>query len=73
MDIDESKVIAVGSAAWLIALVVCLACYGKLEEHDREWWVWVCAGGLGLGLWGWLLTRKRIAARRSGAEVRPTD
>jgi hypothetical protein len=73
MDIDESKVIAVGSAAWAIALVGCLAFYGELQDSDREWWVWVCVGGLALGLWGWYLTRKRIAARRSRESAAPAD
>lgn len=64
LEIDESKVIAVGSAAWVLALVVMLICYGKLEDNDREWWIWTAVAGLGLGCWGWVLVRKRVEERR---------
>jgi hypothetical protein len=65
LEIDESKVIAIGSAAWVISLIVMLIFYGKLEDNDREWWIWTAVAGLGLGLWGWVLVRRRVEARQS--------
>jgi hypothetical protein len=65
LEIDDAKVIAVGTAAWFVAWVVLLAFHGTLEDHDREWWIWTAVAGLGLGMWGWLLVRKRIAARNA--------
>lgn len=65
LDIDESQVIAVGSLAWAIALVVMLILRDELVERDNEWWIAVAIAGLALGCWGWWLVRKRIAARRT--------
>lgn len=73
MDIDESRVIAVGAAAWMVALIATLAFYDDLADRDREWWIWTCVTGLGLGCWGWYLVRKRIRARRGGVTLGPTD
>lgn len=59
---------------WLLALVVLLSVRSVLPT-DVRWWVWTCACGLVMGLFGlWyvpLLKRRRtrLAAERSG----PTD
>jgi hypothetical protein len=66
LEIDEAKVIAVGTIAWFVAWAVLLVLHGRLEDHDREWWIWTCVAGLFLGLWGYLLVRKRIEARKAG-------
>ncbi|MGQ0625030.1 MAG: DUF2530 domain-containing protein [Sporichthyaceae bacterium] len=63
LEIDDSLVIGVGTILWAIAFVVLVFTYPKLEEHGNEWWPFTALAGLGLGLWGWFLTRKRIAAR----------
>ncbi len=65
IEVDDSLVIAVGTALWAIAWIVLLVFYGKLEDHGNEWYPWTAAAGLGLGLWGWFLVRKRIAAREA--------
>lgn len=74
LEIDDAKVIAVGTTLWFIAWVVLISFHGKLEDHGNEWWIWTAVAGLGLGIWGYLLVRKRIAARnaaRDGVEVIP--
>jgi H+/Cl- antiporter ClcA len=68
MQIDESKVIAVGIACWAVALVVLLAFHSQLARHHDAWWPWTAVAGIGLGLWGWWLVRKRIAQRNAGRE-----
>jgi hypothetical protein len=67
-------VIAAITGGWAIALVVMLVLRGRLPAADR-WWVWVCAAGLGMGLFGlWYLPRvkrgrARSAARREAARA----
>jgi hypothetical protein len=63
LEVDDAKVIAIGTTAWFVAWVVLLSFHGKLDDHGNEWWIWTAVAGLGLGMWGWLLVRKRIAAR----------
>ncbi len=63
MEIDESLVIAVGSALWFVAWLGLFVFHGRLEDHGNEWYLWTAAAGLGLGLWGWWLVRKRVEAR----------
>jgi hypothetical protein len=65
LEVDEALVIAVGTVAWFVAWVGLLAFHGKLEDHGNEWWIWTAVAGLGLGMWGWLLVRKRMAARNA--------
>lgn len=71
LEIDESLVIAVGSALWFLAWLGLFIFHGRLEDHGNEWYLWTAAAGLGLGLWGWWLTRKRVEARRADAGVSP--
>ena len=60
---------AVITAGWAIALVVLLAVRDGLHD-DVRWWVWTCAAGLVMGLFGlWYVPflkrkRERIAAER---------
>jgi hypothetical protein len=68
MEIDDSRVIAVGTGMWFVAWLVLLLFHRRLEHHGNEWWIWTAVAGLGLGMWGWLLVRKRIAARDAARE-----
>ena len=53
------------SAGWAVALVVLLIVRDSLPAGSR-WWIWTCAAGLAMGLFGLLyvprLKRKRAAA-----------
>jgi hypothetical protein len=63
--------VTVGTVLWGIALVVTFLARGRLAESGSQWWVWTCATGLGLGLFGcWWVRRRRaaIAARAAAAE-----
>jgi len=53
------------TAGWAVALVVLLIVRGSLPPGER-WWIWTCACGLIMGLFGyWYVPRlKRTRARR---------
>lgn len=66
MEVDESLVIAIGSGLWFIAWMVLFISHNQLEDNGNEWYLWTAAAGLGLGVWGWWLVRKRVEARPAG-------
>ena len=56
LQTNDVLVAVVGTVAWAIALVVLL--FVGLPEADR-WWLWVCVGGLAIGLYGiWFIPRQ---------------
>jgi hypothetical protein len=58
------------TVAWAVAFFVLVALRHQLPEHSR-WWIWTCAAGVGLGLFGLAYvphlkrSRERAAAHRS--------
>jgi hypothetical protein len=64
LDVDGVRTVAVGTVLWLLAFVLLLPFYGKLQETDREWWLWTCVAGFGLGIIGWDYCRRRRHRRR---------
>jgi len=66
-------VTAVITAAWAVALVILLILREQIPADER-WWIWTCAAGLAMGLFGlWYVprlkrARARAAARRKQAE-----
>jgi hypothetical protein len=56
------------TAGWAVALIVVLVLRGEIPAADR-WWIWTCATGLGMGLFGlWYVPHlKRARARRAVA------
>jgi len=76
---NDQLVTGIITAGWAIALVVLLIVRDSLPS-DVRWWIWTCAAGLGLGLFGlWYLPRlKRSRARAAEARaqallVRPEE
>jgi hypothetical protein len=67
LDVDGTRTVAVGSVLWLVAFVLLLPFYGRLEESDRVWWLWTCLAGFGLGVLGWDYCRRR-RNRRTASE-----
>lgn len=69
-EADDRQVTAVITAGWAIAFAVVLILRHSLPAGAR-WWVWTCAFGLAMGLFGmWYVPflkrhRARLAARRS--------
>ena len=63
-EINEVRVVAVGTLAWAALLVGLLV--AKLLGYDvHGWWLGMAAYGIGLGLVGILYTRRRRAQRSS--------
>jgi hypothetical protein len=68
-EADDRQVTAVITAGWAIAFAVVLAVRHSLPT-GATWWVWTCAFGLAMGLFGlWYVPflkrhRARLAARR---------
>jgi fatty acid desaturase len=62
---NDLVITLVGTAAWLVALVVLLSIGGALAPSSR-WWIWSCAAGVGQGLFALVyvprLKRSRAAA-----------
>jgi hypothetical protein len=71
-EADDRFVTLSITTGWAVALaaVAALAASGVLPAHER-WWVWTCAAGFGLGVWGlWFVPvlkryRSRDAERRA--------
>ena len=65
LEANDLLVTAVITAAWAIGLISVLVLRDDLSPADR-WWVWTCAVGLCLGLFGlWYVPRlKRARARQ---------
>jgi hypothetical protein len=61
---------------WALALIVLLIIRGSLPA-DARWWIWTCATGLAMGLFGlWYVPRlKRARARAAdpSAQSAPRD
>ena len=68
LDVDGVRTVAVGTGLWLLAFVLLLPFYGRLEETDRLWWLWTCLAGFGLGVLGWDYCRRRRKASLSRAD-----
>jgi hypothetical protein len=66
----------VGTAAWLVALIVLLAIHDTLPPSSR-WWLWACLAGVGQGLFALVyvprLKRSRAAAARKRATQSSPD
>lgn len=73
-EADDRQVTAVITAGWAIAFGVVVAVRHSLPA-DARWWVWTCAFGLAMGLFGlWYVPflkrhRARLAARRAQLEA----
>ena len=64
---------AVITAAWAVALVVLLALWEQIPAGQRRW-IWTCAAGLGMGLFGlWYVPRMKRARARAAARRQTTQ
>lgn len=73
VDVDGVQVIAVGSAAWLVALVVVLLDHADLVASGRQWWITTALLGLALALPGMGYCLRRRSRIRAGRPADPTE
>ena len=59
LDVTGVRTVGVGTLLFLLAGLVLLAFHGWLEDTDREWWLWTCVAGFGLGVFGYDYCRRR--------------
>jgi hypothetical protein len=70
---NDRVITLTGTVAWAVALIVVIALRHSLPPGSH-WWIWTCATGFGLGLFGliyvpWLKrSRARATARREPAD-----
>jgi hypothetical protein len=65
MEVDDARIVAVGTALFAVAFVVLLAFRSSLDHAGHGRWPWVALSGVVLGLAGWTYCRRR--ARRLAA------
>ena len=67
LEANDQVVAGVITAAWAVALVVLLVLRDQLPAGER-WWIWTCAAGLAMGLFGlWYVPRVKRARARAAA------
>lgn len=59
LDVDGVRAVGIGTALWGVAFVALLPFYGSLSDSGRVWWLWTCAAGVSLGLFGLEYCRRR--------------
>lgn len=59
LDVDGVRTVQVGTGLFFLAFVALLPFYGRLEERDQTWVLWMCLAGVGLGLLGAEHCRRR--------------
>ena len=57
LQVPTQRIIAIGLALWLVALVVTLV-VPALHTGSRDWWPWACVAGFVLGSIGFLYVRR---------------
>ncbi len=57
LHVPMLRIIEIGLAVWVVALVVTLV-VPALHEGDRDWWPWTCVAGFVLGAMGWTYVRR---------------
>jgi peptidoglycan/LPS O-acetylase OafA/YrhL len=72
METDDVRIVALGTALWLVALVVALVFHDRLADHGNGDWVWVALAGVFLGFVGLRHVRRRQRALRAGPPHRGT-
>ena len=66
LDLDAVRTVRVGTALWVLALIILLPFKQQLADAGNTWWLWTCVAGTVLGLMGVVHTTRR-RARRAGS------
>ena len=57
VKVDVLRVLEIGTALWVIALVLTLV-VPALHQDGRDWWPWTCVAGAVLGGIGWAYIKR---------------
>jgi uncharacterized protein DUF2530 len=74
---SDQLITGIITAGWAVAFLVVLALHASIPAADH-WWLWTCAAGTGIGLFGLAYvprlkhSRERAAQRRAKAESAET-
>ncbi len=67
LEANDRLVTGTITAGWALALIVLVIVRGSLPA-DARWWLWTCATGLVMGLFGlWYVPRLQRSRARSAA------
>ena len=66
---NDQLMTAVLTACWGVALVVLLLARNHLAAADR-WWIWTCAAGFGIGIFGFAYVPRLKRSRARATERR---
>ena len=59
LDVDAVRVVTAGTVLWALAGLTLLFFHDWLQNTGREWWLWACVAGAGLGVLGVVYCRRR--------------
>jgi len=59
LDVTGVRTVAVGTLLFLAATIILVMFRGWLQDTGREWWLWTCVAGFGLGVFGYDYCRRR--------------
>jgi hypothetical protein len=60
------------TAGWAVALVLVLILHAQIPPADR-WWIWTCAAGTAIGLFGLAYVPRLKRSREQAARRRAAD
>jgi uncharacterized membrane protein YbhN (UPF0104 family) len=66
LETNDVLAVGVGTALWVVLLVVLAFLHTTLHRHHATWWYGVCGVGIGFGALGLLVTSRR-RRRRNGS------
>jgi hypothetical protein len=70
LETDDVRIITIGTALWVLALLAAVALRDRLADGGNEGWTWIFAAGAFLGLIGIRYVRRRRAALRADGSRR---
>ena len=59
VNVNAKKVVLIGTVLWVLVFVILLALYPTLADAGLEWWLHTAGVGVGLGVVGLIMIRKR--------------
>ncbi|MDT4907894.1 MAG: hypothetical protein QOI69_1135 [Pseudonocardiales bacterium] len=65
VEINARRIVAFGSALFLLGFLVLLPFYGWLGRHDHRLWLWTCLAGALLGVLGYTIMRRHRGEGRT--------